>query len=97
MIAPVTNTSHNANEFKPTIGDELKLIKVVDDKISSMKIEVFYKQQRIGFLSTRSLSSQKVLEIMESGDAYGIVWALFPYNILVELEPQNIRLLTNGD
>ena len=97
MIVPITGTQFYTKRTNPNIGDELKLIKENDNLFADKSIGVYYKDQKIGFLSRRSPYNNEVFEKMNKGNVYGIVWAMFPNNILVEIDPQNIRSTVNGD
>lgn len=97
MIVPITGTQFYSKNVTPNIGEELKLIKENDNIFADKSIGVYYKDHKIGFLSRRSTYNNEVFEKMKKGNVYGIVWAMFPNNILVELDPQNIRSTVNGD
>ena len=97
MIVPITGTQFYAKTAAPTIGDELTLIKENDNIFADKSIGVYFKEKKIGFLSRRCSYNNQVFEKMKKGNVYGIVWAMFPNNILVEIDPQNIRSTVNGD
>jgi hypothetical protein len=89
MIVPVVGVPLFSNNEMPAIGDQLQLIKETDDIFSSDAIGVYFKDHKIGFLSRLSTYNLQVFERMTKGKAYGIVYALFPTNILVELDPRS--------
>lgn len=93
MIESIVNKTPNCF----SMCDNLKIIKIEENILSPKAIAVYYNEIRIGFLNNRVIICKKAIEMMKLKVPYGIEWALLPFNILNEIDINNIRSNNNGD
>lgn len=86
MIIPIHGLKYY--QFKqPIIGEEVTLLKEKDNIYDPMAIAAFNKsKQQIGYIGAKNQYNKKVYSKMLSESTKGVVWAIFPNQILVELD-----------
>jgi hypothetical protein len=86
MIIPIHGLKYH--QFKqPIIGEEVTLLKEKDNIYDSMAIAAYNRSnQQIGYIGAKNQYNKKVYSKMLSESTIGVVWAIFPNQILVELD-----------
>ena len=88
MIVPIHSLKYH-KFHRPTIDDELTLIKEKENPFDELAIAAYNsKNEKIGYVSAKSCYNKKVYEKMLSDIFLGKVWAVFPNQILIELDFQ---------
>ena len=86
MIIPIHGLKYY--QFKqPVIGEEVILQKEKDNIYDPMAIAAFNgSNQKIGYIGAKNHYNKKVYLNMLNESTKGIVWAIFPNQILVEID-----------
>lgn len=86
MIIPIHGLKyHQFNQ--PVIGEEVTLYKEKDNLYDPMAIAAYnMSKQKIGYIGAKNQYNKKVYTNMLSESTKGIVWAIFPNQILVEID-----------
>jgi len=86
MIVPIHGLKYHKFEM-PNLNDNLKIVKERENIYDSEAIAAYNKtNQKIGYISKNSCFNSKVYKKMQEDAIIGKVWALFPNQILIELD-----------
>lgn len=86
MIVPVHGLKYHEFEM-PKLQDNLIIIKEKDNIYDTEAIAAYNAaNQKIGYISRNSCYNSKVFKKMKTDHFFGKVWAIFPNQILIELD-----------
>jgi hypothetical protein len=86
MIVPIHGLRYHKFEM-PSLKDDLKIIKERENIYDKEAIAAYNKSnQKIGYISRNSCFNSKVYKKMQEDIVIGKVWAIFPNQILIELD-----------
>jgi len=86
MIVPIHGLKYHQFEM-PKLQDNLIIIKEKDNVYDAEAIAAYNAEnQKIGYISRNSCYNSKVFKKMEADHFIGKVWAIFPNQILIELD-----------
>ena len=86
MIVPVHGLKYHKFEM-PRLYDNLIIIKEKDNVYDAEAIAAYNAEnEKIGYISRNSCYNSKVFKKMKADHFIGKVWAIFPNQILVELD-----------
>ena len=90
MIVPIHGLKYHKFVL-PHIYDELLLVKERENQFDTMAVAAYtIEGEKLGYVSAKSLYNAKVFARMQTEITFGKVWAIFPNQILVELDlPKN--------
>ena len=95
MIVPIHGLKYH-QFIRPTIDDIITLVKEKDNPFDELAVAAYNsKKEKIGYVSAKSCYNKKVYDKMSNDIFLGKVWAVFPNQILVELDFQKILPQTN--
>lgn len=86
MIVPIHGLKYHTFEM-PKINDALVIIKEKQNIYDKEAVAAYNEgNQKIGYISRNSCYNSKVFKKMKDDHFIGRVWAIFPNQILVELD-----------
>jgi hypothetical protein len=86
MIVPIHGLKYHKFEM-PKLQDNLIIVKEKDNVYDEEAIAAYNTEnQKIGYISKNSCHNSKVFKKMKTDNFIGKVWAIFPNQILIELD-----------
>ena len=90
MILPIYGLKYHKFTM-PQIGEKLLLVKEKNNLFDENAVAAFnYMNEKIGYVSAKSSRNAKIHSRMKEDEINGRVWAIFPNQLLVEIDiPKN--------